>query len=317
MIGSVIITYNPDISTFSHNIKLQLNQVEKIVVVDNGSKNLGVIKENIRQNFNNQEKISWICLKKNKGIAFAQNKGIEFLKNLGYEWALTMDQDTAIPENMVFSFIKSKAFKIKSTAIIAPQFDDISWNSNQRRERVQNNKDSISVDKVIASGNLVRISAWNDVGGFDNMLFIDQVDFDFDAKLKLLGYTIWQLNSVIIKHSLGETTHKPIRTKLLGFSKATVVTNHSAFREYYINRNAFIYVKRYPEFRWKKHFLLAKMLQNRIYLLYDGPRIPKLRAMIRGMYDGIKYDPKKDKQFMAFRKRIENNRVNNVSRREK
>ena len=53
-----------------------------------------------------------------------------------------------------------------------------------------NNEDVIEVDKCITSASLVPVSAWNDVGGFNEELFIDFVDHDFCAKLKEHGLSL-------------------------------------------------------------------------------------------------------------------------------
>ena len=67
-----------------------------------------------------------------------------------------------------------------------------------------NNEDVIEVDKCITSASLVPVSAWNDVGGFNEELFIDFVDHDFCAKLKEHGYRILQIGSVKLSHELGK-----------------------------------------------------------------------------------------------------------------
>ena len=45
-------------------------------------------------------------------------------------------------------------------------------------------------ERVIASGNIINLQAWNKVGRFDNSLFIDEVDHDFCHRLTQEKYKI-------------------------------------------------------------------------------------------------------------------------------
>jgi GT2 family glycosyltransferase len=67
---------------------------------------------------------------------------------------------------------------------------------------------------VITSGNLLKVSAFERIGGFREDLFIDSVDFDFCLRLKKSGYRIMRCNQAILYHSLGERKEIQFRTKL-------------------------------------------------------------------------------------------------------
>ncbi|VCV76177.1 hypothetical protein BANRA_01835 [Escherichia coli] len=68
---AIIVTYNPEIIRLTECINSLAPQVERIILVDNGSNNSDLIK-NI--SINNLE---IILLSENKGIAFAQNHGVK------------------------------------------------------------------------------------------------------------------------------------------------------------------------------------------------------------------------------------------------
>lgn len=72
-IGALIVTYNPEISKLFSNINAISQQVDRVVVVDNGSINYKNIIE-VTNSFN----IKMINLGKNLGVAAAQNIGMSF-----------------------------------------------------------------------------------------------------------------------------------------------------------------------------------------------------------------------------------------------
>ncbi|RAY75457.1 glycosyltransferase family 2 protein, partial [Enterobacter cloacae] len=66
---AVIVTYNPEIVRLKECINSLASQVERIVLVDNGSKDSESLKDISVDN------LDIILLTENKGIAFAENYG--------------------------------------------------------------------------------------------------------------------------------------------------------------------------------------------------------------------------------------------------
>ena len=95
-VAAIIVSYNPDSNLFD-SINLLLNQVEKVIIVDNGSKEKYV--KYIKSI--NEDKIEIILNKENLGIATALNIGVRKALENGYEWILTMDQDSKASPDMV------------------------------------------------------------------------------------------------------------------------------------------------------------------------------------------------------------------------
>lgn len=298
-IGVVIVTFNPNIERLLANIKSISNQIDDVVIVDNNSNDIDNISQ-LSINFN----LRLLKLSQNFGIATAQNIGIKYLQKLKFDWVLTLDQDSILPGDTISKFQKSRAIKKEDTGIIAGQNNDLSWTSAQRDARIKSKTGEIIRTRAISSGNLVRISAWSRVNGFDETLFIDQVDFDFDTKLILVGYKIWQINEIIFIHEIGNTINKPRLSKLLLVPKTQLTNEHPPFREYYINRNTIIYSKRYPSVRGFKYQLLVNIVNLRKIFLYDNYRFKSFKSAIRGIIDGMQYNPKNDKEFQNFMKTV-------------
>ena len=144
--------------------------------MDNGSDNIKSIEDCVLKNWKN---ITIIKNGKNEGIAKALNQMFEFAIEQQYEYVLTLDQDSVCPDNIIEEY--NKYLDEHKLGSLCPQCVDRNFKSEL------NNEDVIEVDKCITSASLVPVSAWNDVGGFNEELFIDFVDHDFCAKLKEIG----------------------------------------------------------------------------------------------------------------------------------
>lgn len=194
---------------------------------------------------------------KNIGIAAAQNRGCKQAFKDGYEWVMTMDQDSCFgdgqferyiheAENYALSDEKSVSFSVcmlDSSSPILPLTLQIRIKIKTLfvkyfgyTPRPVPTKEAIDhPDRVYASANIVKLSVWNEVGGFDEALFIDEVDFDFCIRLQMAGYRITRFNTLYLNHKLGNR-------RLSVFPKETY---HTGIRLFYIIRNKFIENRRY------------------------------------------------------------------------
>ncbi|CAH0416490.1 glycosyltransferase [Periweissella fabaria] len=287
-IGAIIVTYNPEIERLTQNILAVLNQFNDVLIVDNCSQNINEIKA-IAKNKN----VVIIALDNNMGIAYAQNVGVKHYQDNGNKWVLMLDQDTIIPENTYLKMTNLPQFQSKTTGILGMRY--------LPRE---GDLDVHKVTRIIASGNLINIGAWDKVGGFDNDLFIDQVDFDFNYKLQLTGYDIWQIDSLKMKHDVGkQPTNIKYARFLSNLFNLNNITEHSEMRQYYIYRNSIIIRKRYPEFF--NNIGVVKFTLKMIILsfAYEHP-FKKITAALKGISEAIRYNPVKDDKFQFFKKSV-------------
>lgn len=228
-VAAIIVSYNPDSNLFD-SINLLLNQVEKVIIVDNGSKEKYV--KYIKSI--NEDKIEIILNKENLGIATALNIGVRKALENGYEWILTMDQDSKASPDMV-----KKMFNVYNSINREERKDILSIFPNFVDERIQSIEENSNmnsyeyVDADITSGNLLRKEVFEKVGFFDDSLFIDLVDTDFCMRLNEKGIKMIKIRDAVLYHSLGES--KTIKGILGSFN----TSNHSALRRYYMTRNRF------------------------------------------------------------------------------
>ncbi|WP_203623409.1 glycosyltransferase family 2 protein [Lacticaseibacillus sp. 866-1] len=298
-IGCVIVTYNPDVAVFERNITAVMPQITDCVVVDNGSVNSDQIRA-ISDHFG----ASFLPLKENIGIAAAQNRGFQMLQDRDDVWGLTLDQDSVIPDDMIASFCSTTQILDQSAGLLAPVYLDTAWTAKQAetispRASLEPRRNKM----LISSGSLIRVEAWHAVQGFDESLFIDMVDYDFDEKLLLAGYELWQFPSIVMRHSVGDVVHRPWLRRALLIGSGDLLADHSAFRQFYIYRNSMIFAKRYGNPGRFTLFLKTLIATRRIFAYPEKKK--KFRAAFKGIRAGFAYDVTRDVKFQSTMAHIE------------
>lgn len=247
-----IVLYNPNLDRLKDVIYSIANEVEEICIFDNNSFSFSNINTLIN-GLNVPCKIKILSGNKNFGIGYALNRIFEYASNEGYDWVLTLDHDTICPANIISEYCKM--LNLQNVGMICPSVIDKEivtnkWKSNNRIEVEL-------VDRCIQSGALVSVSAWMDVNGFDEWMFIDFVDFDFCTRLKINNYNIYRCNNVTIDHQLGnreETRLAPLFRrlyKLTGIRALNYFTYRNVFsqtRVFYSTRNNYVYIQKYSNY---------------------------------------------------------------------
>lgn len=263
-----IVLYNPTLEILKKNVQSVIEQVDFVFIVDNASSNIIDIENELL----GEKQVKLIKYERNRGIACALNELCKQARLEGYNWILTLDQDSICPQNMITEYQK----QLSSAEILCPQICDRNWEKN-RTSRY----DVEYVRECITSGNLVKISAWEKVNGFDEKMFIDGVDFDFCYRIVQEGFSILRVNNVLLSHEIGKITVRYF------FGFRVIVKNHSAFRKYYIAKNI-IYIAR----KRKSVMLLIKGMLQELKLLgivffYEEEKSLKMKKILRGIIDGF------------------------------
>ena len=198
-ICAVVISYN-GFDVLPETISCVIKSVDHVIIVDNNSNDR--TKEYLTKI--NKEKIDVIFNDKNLGIAHALNSGVKAARALGFEWVLTLDQDSKSHKDMVNEMLNvyhSLDTRVQeNTAMLAPYIVYRDYDNDiQKQPTTYQEK-----DVVITSGNLIKTAIWAHIGGYNNELFIDAVDFDFCLRLRNKGYKILMCKNAYLFHSLGE-----------------------------------------------------------------------------------------------------------------
>ena len=279
-VAAIIVSYNPD-KNLLDSVNLLISQVEKIIIVDNGSieekrKDISSIKDIYN------ERIEIIFNEENLGIATALNIGVREALKQGFNWILTMDQDSKASKDMV-----EKMFEVynnidkkerKSILSIFPNFVDERIQSIEENS-VMNTYEYVDAD--ITSGNLVKAEVFDKVGFFDDSLFIDLVDTDFCMRLNEKNIKMIKVRDAILYHSLGES--QSVKSIFGKFN----TSNHSALRRYYMTRNRFYIWEKYKDlnsFTLNRDKKLFKKEFIKI-ILGEKDKVNKIKMVFKGYKD--------------------------------
>jgi rhamnosyltransferase len=266
-IAAVVVLYNSDNEVID-SISSYIDQVQVVYAIDNSTE---LLNNNIVFFLSNTEKIQYIPLRENHGIAYALNRGCENAVQDGMEWILTMDQDTIVDSSFIERCV---AFYMKTpylpVGIIAPFVELF-----KQQSVVVEKRDPESVDAVITSGSFMCLQAYERVGKFDDKLFIDWVDWDICFRLRAYGYYIVRLYDAKIIHKLGDTSEIRIFKKHLMY-----ITNHSYIRYYYKTRNALFLCRKYKNISAKSCYFLRKSILSDFIkvLLFEKDKLHKLKS---------------------------------------
>lgn len=272
-----IVTYNPNLKRLKENIESIIGQVQKVCLVDNGSYNTEEI-----ELLKKQYPLEIILNFENKGIAAALNQIMLFAKRIDARWCVTLDQDSIVPPNLLQEaeplLIRKDIGQIVPVIYEEQSGEYCYLDDTDNREKLQ------EVSKSITSSSINSVSAWEECGKFDEMLFIDYVDYDFCMKLRCAGYKIYRLNRAILEHQIGDSYMIKI------FGKKVRVGNHNAFRKYYIGRNMVIYIHRYKKRidRKKEYLRLIKVML--LLLFCEEDKRNRFHSFCKGINDGIRYN---------------------------
>ena len=260
-IAAVTVLYMPAKDTLS-NILSYAGDVDRLYIVDNGGG--AELTKSIQESL---ESVSLLHYGSNCGISDAYNLAIKEAVTEGYSYLMTMDQDSRFKDGEAPEFIeRALSCMNDKVAIVAP---------------IQGkNRDSESgcrpVYLSMSSGSVIDLSVAERVGGFDERLFIDEVDHDFCLRVKDAGYDIYEYSEINLQHRLGNDC---------GWKKW--VKCYPPDRVYYMVRN-YLYI-RYKHGKRHKAFLNRRGLYLFAFLsmeiMFGGKTLDKVKMFIKGVKD--------------------------------
>ena len=268
-----IVTYNPELLRLKDNISAIQKQVPFVIIFDNGSDNF----ENIQKIASEFSNTKVLASKTNIGIAAALNRLMQWGYESDYNWMLSLDQDSVCAEDYVNAMEPYLTVE-ENIGIAAPVIVD----RNVGVVGHDPTSEYAHVNTCITSGAFSNISAWKEIGTYDESMFIDSVDFEYCYRMRKYGYGVIQVKNVHLLHEIGRSEKRRFLVWKVD------VKNHSAFRKYYMARNNVYYPLKH---RLWLHFLRgnARNLQMAIIvLIYESDKKKKIESILRGWKDGFK-----------------------------
>lgn len=286
-VGAIVVSYNPEQSRLFALCEKLSNQVDVVILVDNGSK------DSFNKDLLSSGNIIVISLLENLGIATAQNIGIKKIVELGLQYVVFFDQDSVVPDGLVNTlkdnFITSSVHE--KVAVVGPVFFDYRFlfyyphiilnKIGVRKRLILKPGDPITeVSFIISSGMLTSIDVLSDVGFMKDELFIDYVDTEWCFRALSKGYKIFAIPNACMEHAIGDNNIKFLCWKL---------PVHSPFRRYYRMRNMFYLFKLpyIPLLLKLREFITNNVYQLIITIESDNKKA-YFKSWFRALIDGVK-----------------------------
>ena len=183
--------------------------------------------------------VEYIRHHENRGIGAAINEVAGKAINDGYDWLITYDQDSMATVEMVpemRKFANDESLR-NDVALITPLVNDTCSQEYVPTDvlRLLSKPPLYYKERALQSGTMHRLSLWGEIGGYNEDLFIQEVDFEFCVRCVLNGKKIVQLNDAVMIHQIDEKREIQKTSK----KKYTPLTY------YYLYRNALYCLRKY------------------------------------------------------------------------
>ena len=266
--AAVIVSYHPD-DEFGERLAKLRSQFAAVYWIDNtpgadaGSRHIRDLG------------VNYISQGVNAGLGTALNMGCAAALKDGFEWVVTFDQDSDIAADFLGQQIAAWQESDSSAFIMGCNYS--AGDVDKPRFRVG---DYLVVCKtVITSGCLMCLPVWDDLGRFRDDYFIDGIDHEICLRGRSKGLVVSRHGRVLMKHRIGE---RSANYRILPYL-------HTPVRKYYSMRNGTQNILRYatsePIWAVRKSATLAWEVV--IALLFEPDRRRKMRAIFRGLRDGL------------------------------
>lgn len=285
-VGAVVVVYNPSEYLLGKCMASLVCQADKVCVVDNSAA------DNARLFAPYADKVRYIPLMENRGIAAAQNVGLRALAADGMEYVVFSDQDSVAGNDTVAALMKAYALldgNGKKVGGVGTRAINVETGQPYRSKSMEYESASVGAggsearvtrcDSIRASISLMRLSTFAEIGGYDESLFIDGVDNEWCWRAGASGYEFYIAESATISHHLGEGDRK---------IAAHRISISSAFRIFFQYRNYIWLCRRsYVPMWWKRKNLVKYAVKLFYYPLFVSPRRQFLRRIFLGIKEGI------------------------------
>jgi len=279
IVATLIITYNSDIIKLQQIVS-KLSFDSDVFIVDNSDN------ASFSSSIDNLNTHSTLFNKSNLGIAAAQNIGLNEILKKSYQFVLLMDDDSIPPDNFINDLLLSyQELNYKHRNIAALCAKPIYRNSLSNQIIDISNAKNINLKKYFpcdllnSSGSLIPVSNFKKVGLFNELLFIDLVDFEWGYRAKYIGLDIYICRDILFDHTLGKYSIK--------FGPFTISCG-APIRSYYQFRNSFLISKNpYIPLTYKFRIIFKLPVKLFCNFIFFDNRLLRLKLSLMGCLHGL------------------------------
>jgi len=295
-VGIVILNY----MTYELTIKClaSLNEIAYdnffVVVVDNSSPNdsYAKIKDYINKNIFSYE-IYLTKSERNGGYSYGNNIGVQKAEAIGADYVLIMNNDIIIPDKEFLSKITDFLDKNKDTAIAGPGiiqkkgmielpllisrikpynyiinnlfYPFVIFLNKIAKKRIQNLQTPLKVYAVSGCCFVIRTKIFNEIGYFDDNIFLYGEEYILGEKLYKRGYGVYFLPNLHIIHNHSVTIGSVYDSKKI--TRMQIKSHEYYLKHYrndisYIMRSLMVYSDHFREKVYVPVIAIAKKMIN-------------------------------------------------------
>lgn len=273
MIYALVTVYNPS-ETVVNNIKAISKQVNRVVLCDNSC----VKHEDM---FSEIDNVDFFFFKENLGLSAAFNRILKKYKSFNCEdFIIFFDQDSQIADNHVnqliedYKMLENKGIKIGCLGPVYFNVNSGSLEIPRKKKHIENQ--IYCVSSIITSSMLCRYGKLEEIGFWNEDIFLDMADWDLCWRFQKYGLMCCLDVKIVLNHSLGEGEKK------IGFLKLEI---SNPVRGYYQIREAlYLMGKSYVPLKYRIRFIYMLTIRPVFYLIF----FDKKNARIKYFFKGIK-----------------------------
>lgn len=274
--AAVVLAYHPHDEILA-NIDALLRQVSHVFVVNNSPDDAShALLRGL-----DVAKVTVLEQEGNVGVGAGFNAGMRAALAGDVDYVWIFDQDSTVAEGMLDALLVAESRTDVAVGIVGPALRAAETGNVYDADR---GTGSGPVDTLISSGALFSRALLERIGLHDEALFIDYVDHDISLRARAAGFENLKVFDTLLDHRFGDST--PARL----LWRKVYIANYSPMRMYYMSRNRIILARRFGGGRWLRHDLRYAVKAWAKVVLCERNRPAKIRAALRGLRDGIRYD---------------------------
>lgn len=294
-VATITVTFHPDLAVLRSQLEKLPGDILKLIV-DNASGPETIAA--LRQLAASTPRAYLIENTFNRGLPAALNLGARSARALcNVSYLLFLDQDTEAPEGSVYALVRAYE-QLRAAGVnpgcVGPRLLDPATRLEHGFHQIAgwrwirhyppaDSHDPVSCSNLNCSGTLVAQDTFENLGGFDESLFLDHLDTEWSFRVLAAGYRLYGIPSVRFVHRMGDASFRfwLLRWRLWPY--------RAPRRHYYLFRNAICLMRKpYVPLVWKGWAALKLVVTAGIHLIFDSQRHEQLAAMIRGVRDGCR-----------------------------
>lgn len=268
--AAVVVSYYPD-QAFAERLASLRSQFAAIFWVDNTPQSTAATDNSMEAG------VHYLSRGMNLGLAGGLNLGCDAALQTGFDWAVTFDQDSEPNADFLVRQIACWEMSDSPPFMLGCNYKD---DTGRDSPRFAETNRTVECATVITSGSLMCLPLWSELGKFCEGYFIDGVDHEICLRARARQLVVARHGRMLMQHKIGEQAGG---YRFLPYQ-------HPPARKYYGMRNGVRNIIQYArtEPAWALRKCITLTWEIIAALLWEPDKRLKLKAMLRGLIDGVK-----------------------------